>query len=321
MSLIEVIVVNDGSTDRSLDIAQSFARRYPNTFVVIDKQNNNYGSCINVALPKATGRYFRILDADDCYSTNALESFLDNLANLQADLIFTPFSMFEINRTRLFKIPDTIECGKVFRINDVDESSFIPRMHSMTYRTNLLLESRLTLSENVSYSDTEYCFFPLEYVSSIAFLNDKVYMYNASRDGQTTSPAALKRSTKSMDVVASRLLDYYTENKDVGKVVRTLWLRLLLQISELYYKTVLLHSEKNHVISEQLRHFDQKIQQVPDANSYISQLCEHHIHFVEMWRSKGRFYSCKACQVHNLIWTLLDPIWLYFLRKFYPNRL
>lgn len=65
MERLEVIVVNDGSKDGSLAIARTYESRYPQIFCVINKENGNYGSCINCGLSKATGRYIRVLDADD----------------------------------------------------------------------------------------------------------------------------------------------------------------------------------------------------------------------------------------------------------------
>ena len=56
MERVEVVVVNDGSRDSSLAIAQSYAEKYPESFVVIDKPNGNYGSCINAGLYRATGK-------------------------------------------------------------------------------------------------------------------------------------------------------------------------------------------------------------------------------------------------------------------------
>ena len=62
---LEVLVVNDGSTDDSPRIAHAYEARHPNVFRVIDKPNGHYGSCVNRALAEATGKYVKVLDADD----------------------------------------------------------------------------------------------------------------------------------------------------------------------------------------------------------------------------------------------------------------
>ena len=64
MQMLEVIVVNDGSTDGTSALAHSYEARFPGVFFVIDKENGNSGSCINAALAVATGKYFRQLDAE-----------------------------------------------------------------------------------------------------------------------------------------------------------------------------------------------------------------------------------------------------------------
>lgn len=72
---LEVIVVNDGSTDGSLDIIRRYEQKRPDLIKVIDKANGHYGSCVNAGLGIATGKYFKILDADDWFDTSALVEF------------------------------------------------------------------------------------------------------------------------------------------------------------------------------------------------------------------------------------------------------
>ena len=76
MPLLEVLVINDGSKDRSSEIAHSYEQKYPQTFRVIDKENGNYGSCINRGLKEATGKYVKVLDADDWFDTNNLSNVM-----------------------------------------------------------------------------------------------------------------------------------------------------------------------------------------------------------------------------------------------------
>lgn len=76
---VEILVINDGSRDNSSKIAHEYQEKYPLSIKVIDKENGNYGSCINVALSMATGKYFRILDADDYFDNKSFANYVDML--------------------------------------------------------------------------------------------------------------------------------------------------------------------------------------------------------------------------------------------------
>ena len=87
MELLEVLVVNDGSKDTSLQIAQEYDIKYPQTFRVIDKENGNYGSCVNRGLKEAVGKYVKVLDADDYFDTFEFEKAIDFLKQNDYDLV------------------------------------------------------------------------------------------------------------------------------------------------------------------------------------------------------------------------------------------
>lgn len=121
---VEVIVVNDGSKDRSLDIAQSFASKYPESFVIIDKDNGNYGSCINAGLYKATGKYVKVLDADDYFDTDNFAQMLALLEELDVDLFLADYTRVydEGEKRESLPLPKcavfdfTAECKKLKKI-------------------------------------------------------------------------------------------------------------------------------------------------------------------------------------------------------------
>ena len=86
---LDILVVNDGSKDKSSQIAHDYEHKYPGVITVIDKENGNYGSCINAVLPLAQGKYVKVLDADDKFNTINLDLFLNLLGDIESDLVLT----------------------------------------------------------------------------------------------------------------------------------------------------------------------------------------------------------------------------------------
>lgn len=88
---LDIIVVNDGSKDRSSEIAHSYVEKYPDSIRVIDKENGNYGSCINATLTTIRGKYVKILDADDSFNTTNFEEFIIQISKINADLVLSNY--------------------------------------------------------------------------------------------------------------------------------------------------------------------------------------------------------------------------------------
>ena len=84
---IEIIVVSDGSKDHSAEIVREYVERYPDTIILIDKENGGHGSTINAGIAAATGKYFRVLDSDDWFNTLEFAEFTARLRNEDADLV------------------------------------------------------------------------------------------------------------------------------------------------------------------------------------------------------------------------------------------
>ena len=73
---LEIIIINDGSTDATGAIADSYASRYPDIVRVIHQENGGHGEGINQGLRHATGKYFKVVDSDDKVSED-FPAFLD----------------------------------------------------------------------------------------------------------------------------------------------------------------------------------------------------------------------------------------------------
>lgn len=181
---LEVIVVDDGSTDRTYSIAKKYEDLYPNTFKVIHKDNGGYGSTVNFSIKNTSGKYFKLLDGDDWYNTDGLKRLINELEITDADIVFNAF-----NKVINGKTIDGIKFQekyfeREFGVEELDINEGIP-MHCVTYKTSVLKESGVFLKENRLYTDNYYVSIPLTKVKTVKFLNFPVYDYRLGLEGQT----------------------------------------------------------------------------------------------------------------------------------------
>lgn len=208
---LEVIIVNDGSTDGTAEIAERYVQTAPGTFVLINKENGGYGSAVNAGIRTAKGKYFRLLDGDDWFDSDGFAEFIGVLENADEDMIITRFR-------RVFDSDGHSE--------ERDEGKNIPfvtgtfdqlpddawfTMHAVTYRTSLLQESGITITEHCYYTDQEYDLLPLRDVSTLRIVPVTVYCYRIGRSGQSVSVAGMEKHYSEQSVVLKRLYAVYSD--------------------------------------------------------------------------------------------------------------
>lgn len=212
----EAIVVNDGSKDGTLQVAQAYQKAHPECIRVIDKPNGNYGSTINAALPQARGRYVKILDADDMFRSDSLADFLKALSGTDADMAVTHYSQIlpkgvhELAKYNLYG-KEPYVYGKTYPLDEVLSDGYIRffQMHALAYKTQLLRDNGYRQTEGCSYTDLEWAIFPVFYAWDIAFFDIDLYQYFMDREGQTMDPKVLARSLDQLERVTDSILSFY----------------------------------------------------------------------------------------------------------------
>ena len=81
---VEIIIVDDGSSDNTLQIAKKYEEKFPNIVRVIHQENGGHGEAVNTGIKNATGLYFKVVDSDDCLGRKALEKVLNLLEEMVA---------------------------------------------------------------------------------------------------------------------------------------------------------------------------------------------------------------------------------------------
>lgn len=216
MEKLDVIVVNDGSTDDTLSIVNEYVKRYPDVFRVINKKNGGYGSTINASLAVAYGRYYKLLDGDDWYDKDGLCSlidFLDELDGLEgtnADLVISPY--YQVKGTAILvphheEIPNkpcALRSLSVF----ADE---LFQMHGITVKTHVLKNYGHPIARHCFYTDIEYLFYCFCSAESVVRHNAPVYCYRLDVNGQSVSLKGIQKHFKDHSKVTMRICRCYEE--------------------------------------------------------------------------------------------------------------
>lgn len=261
MAQLEVLVVNDGSKDSSSAIAHEYATKYPQTFRVIDKENGNYGSCVNRGLKEANGKYVKILDADDCYYTENLSDFLGVLKNSVADIVFSPFDIYNSDSilVKQMKASDNPD-GKVLAISDIQWSQPIEScyraMHSMAVLTQKLIENKYYQTEGISYTDVEFVFFSILYADKCSFFSRPIYKYYLGRDGQTMNRKSMIKSHMHLYQNTKVMMDTYKTLPNTIKENKRFLLFTCIGSTFSYYITLVLgyikHPTQQLILAESI---------------------------------------------------------------------
>lgn len=196
MPQLEALVINDGSKDRSSEIAHSYQKKHPDTFRVIDKENGNYGSCINRGLKEAKGKYIKILDADDWFDTQNFEEFMKLLVDLDVDCVMSDMVQIDEDGNTVLQWHYSLPKELSFSMEELlklDQSELL-WMHCVAYKTENLRAINYCQTEGISYTDQEWLFLPMATCKSIIYFPKTVYHYLTGRDGQTMDPEVYKKN-------------------------------------------------------------------------------------------------------------------------------
>lgn len=213
---LEVIVVIDGSPDNSLGLANKYARRYPDTFKVVNKENGGHGSCCNVGLKLATGKYIRFLDSDDWLETDSLNAMVGRLNQTEVDVILTHSQIENVynNTSEAYGYAfDEGMCDNVIRIEDInfhEKDTPLFSLADCTFNTSTLKKTEIFFSEGTSFDDNIIYTHPYIGVSTVLFVNLLLYHYYVGRPGQSIQSLSPEKYCQSFNE-AFRALKVFRE--------------------------------------------------------------------------------------------------------------
>ena len=266
---VEIIIVDDGSTDRTAEIADCYATYYPDIVQVVHKENGGHGSGVNKGMELAQGLYFKVVDSDDWLDTEAYGKLMNTLRTFcdvqkdaeKPDLIVCNYiyDHLEEKTTRVMKYKNIFPEEEMCSWNEIGH--FLPSqyliMHALIYRTQILRDCGVRLPEHTFYVDNIFACQPLPLVNKIWYMDIDLYHYYLGREDQSVNEAVLmKRIDQQIYVtrLVSRCVDLEQVRKQYPRLAVYLCRNISIMMAISSIHLLMIDSEEAYLKRERLWH-------------------------------------------------------------------
>ena len=233
---VEILIVDDGSSDHTLSIANEYQKKYPDIVRAIHKENGGHGSAVNTGIQNAKGLFFKVLDSDDWFDEASLKKILHFIEYVAAESI--PLDMIinnyvyekpSLHKRKSIKYRSAIPCNKFFTWDEVKHFRMTQNllMHSIIYKTKILKDCKLQLPEHTFYVDNIFAFCPLPYVKKLYYMNVDLYRYYIGREDQSVNEAVMTKRIDQQIKITKIMINSFHLDKIPSKKLQSYMLQYL----------------------------------------------------------------------------------------------
>ncbi len=248
----EIICVNDGTKDKSAEIAKNIANQFDG-IVVIDQTNQGLSVARNTGLFAARGEYIWFVDSDDYIEENCLQSLCAKLQNNLDILQIQPIKIYEVDGHKETYIQKTFS-GRISGKGVTRMGGLSAPAQFCIYRTSFLKENDLKFVKGIYHEDSEFKPRTVYLASSVEHYSPIIYYYLQRNSGSIMSSFNPKK-VYDLIIVSRNLVNFSKEKVD--KNDRKKWLSALSgPVSEMMFVAI---SSKNEQIKRDLNDFMEKM--------------------------------------------------------------
>lgn len=224
---VEILIVDDGSTDNTAAIADEYQEKYPTIIKAIHKENGGHGDAVNTGLANASGAYFKVVDSDDWLDEDAYRKILKILKKVvlerhELDLLLANYIYDKVGRRkkRVMRYRKALPANRIISWDTTrikfNKFQYV-LMHSVIYRTELLKECGLELPKHTFYVDNIFVFKPMIHVKKLMYVNADLYHYYIGREGQSVNEQTMVKRIDQQLLINRTLIEFFSEHKDIDR--------------------------------------------------------------------------------------------------------
>ena len=300
--VLDVIVVNDGSTDGCEQIAETYVQRYPHMIRILNKENGGHGSTINHGLALCKGIYFKVLDADDWVETDKLEKLLRILPMLEpCDVVTCHYHTFNIQTEKMEPL-----CARMTQsVEYLSMEQLMERwmqvrhvfwLHGMIYRCEFYRQFDIKLPEKIYYDDQFFITVPMSQAERICILDQFLEIYRIGDSEQSVSKKSQVARISHQETVIRAVLETHDETRTLAGT--EYWNARTCSWLTSYFMTAL------------LRHTDRRVGRA-EARGFWKEVCTAYPDVAR--RMRKRYYLLAVMHVFHMSDRLLETA--FRLRK------
>lgn len=238
---IEVIVIDDGSTDNSLEVLLRLQKKYPE-LIIVTQENHKQGYARNVGMKRAKGEYIYFLDSDDYILEDTLEKCYNCASKNKLDIVMFDAASFEDTDERKAIVPNYDDRHEIISERNEIFSGiyFLEKYYQSTYSpspcliycsADFLKKNSIWFLPGVFFEDNEFYCKSMILAKRVMYIPQKFYQYRCRKSSTTQTEFDLKKAEDHIKVI-NAIADLKSLNEgECEAVVKQISLGLLRYVA------------------------------------------------------------------------------------------
>ena len=246
---IEIIVVNDGTKDNSMKIAEEYLS--DKRIRIINKENGGQSSARNAGMREAKGKYICFIDSDDFIEKTMMEELYNKIEETNSDVVESGISLYD-NKTHKIKERENKKYSYTGKGSYL-WGEYTTEVCNKIYKKDFLIANNIFFEEGMIHEDDLFTIRILFSTNKICHIQKSFYYYRINRCGSTMTNVNLEKRLQALQRIVEKIKEYQ-------KMMQTdIFSFLMLKVLEIYYLIEIYEINNENIKKEKIKELEESI--------------------------------------------------------------